>query len=310
MNWKLSYGNIQGLVTLLLGGSFLIGFADLATVEAVPPPWSEKKLTEKSDVVGVFRVLGVACTQVNKHKPEVLRGGKRGEKKGTPIILGSYQAWLQAVRLEKGDLRAEQTLLVCWQEFPPVLGPECVPYFPGEVVRTHLQWNEKKHVYESTFWNAKGKPEKEPTGELPAKTPGAIVFAQEVAGRKEHGSFPKKGIHLDQSADEEQVSIAPGQRIHLTLPSNRTTGFQWKISQLDQSVLTLVDQKYQAKQHANNQLGSGGKTIFLFRGKKSGSTTLKIHYSRPWQGGEKEQRSFHLEVTVDSLSHRKAEKGS
>ncbi len=150
-----------------------LAFAFLATPPAglaVPVPKTHEEVAKESDFIGTVRVLAVACT---------------GEAPfpDTEASSQTYQAWLQVVSVKKGAVKANQTLLVSWQDVPKtVMGPWKVEYFPGEEVETKLKWNAARKMYESTWHNAKGKASRVPdTKKLPVKA-GEVAAAKGVAG--------------------------------------------------------------------------------------------------------------------------------
>jgi hypothetical protein len=139
---------------------------------ALPPPLSPADLEKQSDVIATVRVLAVTCTgqapfgQTNERVP-------------------TYQAWLQIVEVKKGSVKPHETVVVQWQDIPKTLiGPWKVEYWPGEEARTHLRWDADRHVYATTWWNAKGKPTRPAeVAELPGK-PGQVITATSLAATK------------------------------------------------------------------------------------------------------------------------------
>lgn len=71
----------------------------------------------------------------------------------------------------------------------------------------------------------------------------------------------------------------------ITLPSNPSTGYQWKVTQFDNSFLTLVSSNYVAPRA--NFIGGEGQMLFTFRlipGKPYPDTTkIFLSYQRPWK---------------------------
>lgn len=85
-------------------------------------------------------------------------------------------------------------------------------------------------------------------------------------------------------------------KITVTLDSNATTGYQWEIQDLNQTILSNTDHTYQA---LGNLIGSGGQEIWEFTAVATGSTTLKMRYVRPFDPPETEPAdTFQIEVTV------------
>jgi len=87
------------------------------------------------------------------------------------------------------------------------------------------------------------------------------------------------------------------------LCSNQTTGFKWSESPgiSDSAVLQLVDHEF-VPPEADNIVGGAGKEIFTFKTLKKGISTIHFEYSRPWEGGEKAEWTFDLEVNAKDNS--------
>ena len=49
---------------------------------------------------------------------------------------------------------------------------------------------------------------------------------------------------------------------------------------------------------AKNIVGGAGKEIWTFKALKKGATEVSMQYGRPWEGGEKEEWTFTVTVTV------------
>jgi len=140
-----------------LGLLVLVSVAPIAAL-ALPAPMSDQELTDKSDVIAQMRVLAVTCTSVTQDP-------------NTGEDLPGYLAQLKVVEVEKGDVKPGDVVLVTWRAVPKdVAGPWAVYYYPGEEMVTHLTKRSGGATYASTWWNAKGKPVKEPeTTDLPVQ---------------------------------------------------------------------------------------------------------------------------------------------
>jgi len=81
------------------------------------------------------------------------------------------------------------------------------------------------------------------------------------------------------------------------LCSNPTTGFQWSESPelSDPTILQQLDHEF-IPAEAENIVGGAGKEIFTFETLKRGVSTIHFEYSRLWEGGEKGEWTFDLEV--------------
>lgn len=100
-----------------------------------------------------------------------------------------------------------------------------------------------------------------------------------------------------------QVEAKTGDVFTVALDSNPTTGFKWteqaKIA--DGNILKQTAHEYVAPRanDANNPVaGMSGIEEWWFTAGRTGVTTATMSYSRPWEGGEKDVRTFVLTVVV------------
>ncbi len=96
-----------------------------------------------------------------------------------------------------------------------------------------------------------------------------------------------------------EVTIAHGGVLTVTLGSNPTTGFRWtEIAQIgDPTILQQADNEFLIPDE-QGVVGAAGKQVWTFKALKTGTTTVSMEYSRPWQGGEKGEWTFDLTVVV------------
>jgi inhibitor of cysteine peptidase len=99
------------------------------------------------------------------------------------------------------------------------------------------------------------------------------------------------------------VEVKTGDVFTVALDSNATTGFSWteqaKIA--DVNILKQTGHEYIAPRayDANKPVtGMSGIEEWWFATGQAGSTTATMSYSRPWEGGEKDVRTFVLTVIV------------
>ena len=67
----------------------------------------------------------------------------------------------------------------------------------------------------------------------------------------------------------------------VTLPSNPSTGYGWKVATYNREFLQLLRRHYQKP--AEPRPGAGGQELFDFLPLKSGTTTIVFHYQRPFE---------------------------
>jgi inhibitor of cysteine peptidase len=67
----------------------------------------------------------------------------------------------------------------------------------------------------------------------------------------------------------------------VTLPSNPSTGYGWKVANYDRNFLQLLRRRYQKPEKVLP--GAPGQEIYDFLPLKSGTTMLIFHYQRPFE---------------------------
>ncbi len=84
------------------------------------------------------------------------------------------------------------------------------------------------------------------------------------------------------AADPAGFELVKGERFAVTLPSNRTTGYQWQLGRpLDERVVKLIGSEYRAPD--SRQPGAGGSEVWIFEARGPGEATIILHYVRPWE---------------------------
>jgi inhibitor of cysteine peptidase len=101
----------------------------------------------------------------------------------------------------------------------------------------------------------------------------------------------------------KQVEVKTGDVFTVALDSNATTGFSWteqaKIA--DANILKQTGHQYVAPKSNDGTkpaTGMSGIEEWWFTAGQTGTTTATMSYSRPWEGGEKDARTFVLTVIV------------
>lgn len=122
--------------------------------------------------------------------------------------------------------------------------------------------------------------------------------------------LPPKLVSVEVSIDDfmnvnaisSEVEVAKGGMVGVILGSNQTTGFQWSEQAEigDTTILEQTSHKYVSPEVDTQVVGAAGKEEWIFKALKSGTTTVTMEYSRPWEGGEKGVWKFNLTITVKS----------
>lgn len=111
----------------------------------------------------------------------------------------------------------------------------------------------------------------------------------------EPGSGPPRTVDVTAEDAGTTVSLAPDDEVVITLESNVTTGFAWKLAlEPDPAVLELVGSTYVAPE--TDLVGAGGQEVWTFRAVGGGSTELELRYER--SSGEAAGEPFTLAVDV------------
>jgi inhibitor of cysteine peptidase len=137
----------------------------------------------------------------------------------------------------------------------------------------------------------------------------AVIVLGLVACTTEEQSPPKQ-VWVEVSIDDfmnvnaisRQVEVAKGGTVTVILGSNQTTGFQWS-EQAQIGDITMLEQtshKYVSPEvgSGTQTVGAAGKEEWTFKALQTGTTTVVMEYSRPWEGGEKGVWTFTLTVEV------------
>ncbi len=105
-------------------------------------------------------------------------------------------------------------------------------------------------------------------------------------------------VSVDASYSGQQVEIAVGGSLTVTLESNASTGFQWVLVNIgDETVLKKTSNTYEAPEDTS-MVGAPGKEIWTFKALKKGTSTIAMEYSQPWENGTKAAETFDLTVVV------------
>jgi len=104
-----------------------------------------------------------------------------------------------------------------------------------------------------------------------------------------------KMIHVDQSYNGHEVTLAVGQVMELVLSENRTTGFRWDLKTKAEPVCELVKSTFDPpKGHP----GNAGIHRWQFQAVHSGSANIELEYRRPWEKDAAPAKIYKLGVRV------------
>ena len=90
-----------------------------------------------------------------------------------------------------------------------------------------------------------------------------------------------KNVKITKDMNGETISVEKGDTITLSLAGNSTTGFNWELIEMSQSILAPEGEPdYKS---GSMLIGSGGVYTYKFNAVQAGSTTLKLVYHRSWE---------------------------
>ena len=87
-------------------------------------------------------------------------------------------------------------------------------------------------------------------------------------------------IELNEAAAGRPVSMGVGQRVRITLPENRTTGYRWQVGGDCAGILGQEEDEAKA---GSGQPGAGGERVWVFAAKAEGRCELRFESARSWE---------------------------
>jgi inhibitor of cysteine peptidase len=94
------------------------------------------------------------------------------------------------------------------------------------------------------------------------------------------------------------VAVLVGNNLTITLPSNQTTGYSWRLGiQLNKSILTFVGSQYNAPSNTG-MVGQGGTETWTFQAAGRGKQSITMEYARPWETNTAPAKTQVFSVTV------------
>jgi len=91
---------------------------------------------------------------------------------------------------------------------------------------------------------------------------------------------PKKALQLTMKDNGKTIPVALGQKIHIKLDSNPTTGFTWVDQSKSKAIRLIGKIKYAA---SGNAIGSGGVSTASFMTTQTGQSEIKLGYLRTFE---------------------------
>ena len=93
-----------------------------------------------------------------------------------------------------------------------------------------------------------------------------------------------------------QVALSVGESVAVVLAGNPTTGYQWEVVALDESIVKQLGRG--TFEPSSTALGAGGQLTLRFQGAGAGQTSLKLVYRRPFEKHTPPAQTFEIQVVV------------
>lgn len=98
-------------------------------------------------------------------------------------------------------------------------------------------------------------------------------------------------------AQENIVQASSGKEFVITLESNPTTGYSWRLTERpDRSIVEFIRQRYIPPQ--DGLIGAGGKEEWVFKALRSGEIKVLFEYVRPWEKGTAPEKTESFLVII------------
>ena len=94
----------------------------------------------------------------------------------------------------------------------------------------------------------------------------------------------------------QPITVQAGEEFFIALSANPGTGYSWKQTMLDDKVVAYEGN---VKQPAPQAIpGAPGQQIFVYHANRSGTATITLTYSRPWETNAAPAKTLTFNVTV------------
>ena len=110
-------------------------------------------------------------------------------------------------------------------------------------------------------------------------------------------SCSNKTVKINKEVNGQEITLKQGQTLVLSIEGNPTTGYQWAVDELDESILApAADPDYKSD---SMLIGSGGTYTYKFNTVNLGETTLRLKYYRDFENDTPPVDFFEIHVTVE-----------
>src|SRR4051794_31386438 len=105
-----------------------------------------------------------------------------------------------------------------------------------------------------------------------------------------------KELHLSMKDNGSVINTDPETTIAISLDGNPTTGYEWTLDNVDQSIIQSTQSNF--VKSTSTAIGAGGMYVFTVKAVKKGNTRLSLKYWRRWEGDKSVIKRFEIQVNV------------
>jgi len=100
----------------------------------------------------------------------------------------------------------------------------------------------------------------------------------------------------NEAKQQKPMTVRSGDSFTITLRANMSTGYQWKMATLDETMLQLVNSEYIP--YKTRRLGADGKQMWTFKALKAGETSINFEYVRPHEKDKPPERQQIIPILI------------
>ena len=132
-----------------------------------------------------------------------------------------------------------------------------------------------------------------------------LIFLMLITSLSLSSCITSRHINVDITCDQfnenhhmrNEFQVEIGDKIRAKLCLNPTTGFKWEYEMSNENVLNEED--YDFEEPKGDVVGAPGIEVWTFEAVSKGTTEVRMAYSQPWEGGEKEVWTYTIAATVE-----------
>nr|WP_225779029.1 protease inhibitor I42 family protein [Pseudomonas sp. Marseille-Q3773] len=108
---------------------------------------------------------------------------------------------------------------------------------------------------------------------------------------------PTQPVALD-AESECPTHLQVGQTLTLTLPSNPSTGYRWRVENPAANVLRSLGPEVYSAPEQEDVVGSAGVSTWRYQANRAGEAQLILVYQQPWAADVAPVQNFDCKVIV------------